>query len=343
MFLCAFFDEKKGKLVLEEIKTFITKTYYAKLDMLFDALYHGKTVDMSMYSELMDCWRKNRGFLLQPWTRFLVTANMSAGKSTFINALTGKNISLSQNIACTSKIHFIISKPFEDGFTFEFDHALVLNAGKDELLNDNDLNSSDNILVSTYYNGLLGGKKLLFYDTPGVNYSGEIHHKEMTRQLLALGDYEVILYVMDGTQLRTEDEAEHLKYVCQHVKQRTVLFILNKIDAFNPEEENIYEIVKNQKKYLEEAGFMNPRICPISSKAAYLAKKSYIEKMTRMERRELDALIFKFEQMKLPEYYKKSFSNIYISDMKDEAMQLQKNCGLAYVEKIVAALTTGGK
>ena len=46
----------------------------------------------------------------------IVTATMSAGKSAFINSLTGKYICLSRNMACTSKIHNIVNKAFEDGY-----------------------------------------------------------------------------------------------------------------------------------------------------------------------------------------------------------------------------------
>lgn len=71
--------------------------------------------------------------------RVLVTATMSAGKSTFINSLVGKEICKSQNMACTSKIHTVINKAFEDGLAYEYDHDLVLTASEEELMNDNSL------------------------------------------------------------------------------------------------------------------------------------------------------------------------------------------------------------
>ena len=67
----------------------------------------------------------------KPFT-VMITANMSAGKSTFINALTGKHVCRSQNMACTSKINTIVNKVFEDGVSYEYDHDLVLTAGTEE-------------------------------------------------------------------------------------------------------------------------------------------------------------------------------------------------------------------
>ena len=72
----------------------------------------------------------------------LITATMSAGKSTLINSLIGKNISLMQNMACTSKIHTIISKPLEDGVSSEYDHDLSMAASIEDLLSDNEDNKS---------------------------------------------------------------------------------------------------------------------------------------------------------------------------------------------------------
>ena len=143
---------------------------------------------------------------------------MSAGKSTFINALIGKYVCLSQNMACTSKIHSMINKPFEDGFSYEYDYDLVMTAGKEELLNDNELNSSDKIYVSSHFDGLLANERIVIHDSPGVNFSGASEHKKIAAKLIKARNYNLLIYVMNSTQLSTNDEDVHLDFVKKNRK-----------------------------------------------------------------------------------------------------------------------------
>lgn len=345
LFLCAFMNEKKGLAVLSELKTGFCSCCHARLDRLFSILYHGEPLsgDMWVIADLIDSWRENAEFLRKIPLNILVTANMSAGKSTFINALVGKNISLSQNMACTSKIHSIFSKPYEDGYVYEYDYDLVTDAGKEELLRDNEHNLSDWLSVGTYYNSALGGCRLIIHDSPGVNYSEDGKHREMTENWIKGNNYELLIYVMDATQLRTTDEKTHLEFVRDHVGECPVLFVINKIDGFNIEEESVEEALRTQKKYLEGMGFKNPVLCPVSSRAAYLAKKFMAERLTKGEAKEIDSLIFKFEEMGLPQYYGGLFPEIQIPDMGKDEIQLLKNSGMLYTEHIILQIYGGGK
>lgn len=272
----------------------------------------------------------------------MVTATMSAGKSTLINALTGKYICLSQNMACTSKIHTIVNKAYEDGYSYEYDHELVLTAGKDELLNNNEHNLSDSIVVATCFHGELNGHRIIINDSPGVNFSVDQKHKEITQRILKKKNYNLLIYVMNATQLGTTDESEHLAFVKKIAGETPVLFIINKIDAFNIEEEDLWTAIQKQVDFLKETGFENPMVCPVSSKAGYLSKRFETEELSRSERRELYNYVDKFEQMNLPKYYNEKFELIKVEDVDKEEIHLQKTCGLTYIEKIVAILATGG-
>lgn len=284
------------------------------------------------YAELI-C--KNLSFREKQPFGIMVTATMSAGKSTFINSLTGKYICLSQNMACTSKIHSIINKPFEDGFSYEYDHDLVMTAGKEELLNDNDLNTSDRIYVSTHYQGGLADGRYIIHDSPGVNFSGDHEHKEIADRLIKAKKYNMLIYVMNSTQLATNDEDEHLDFVKQRIGRTPVLFVMNKVDSYDIEEEDIFATINRQTEYLKKKGFKDPIVCPVSARAGYLAKQFASGKLTRSEERELYNFVDKFDKMGLTSYYEERFPKIHVEDNELEETQLLKNCGLAYIEKIV--------
>ena len=273
----------------------------------------------------------------------MVTATMSAGKSTFINALTGKYICLSQNMACTSKIHSIINKTFEDGFSYEYDHDLVMAAGKEELLNDNELNTSDRIYVSTHFQGGLSDGRYIIHDSPGVNFSGDREHKEIASRLIKAKKFNMLIYVMNSTQLSTNDEDEHLDFVKQSIGRTPILFVMNKVDSYNVEEEDIFTTIQRQIIYLKNKGFKKPIVCPVSARAGYLVKQFISGKLSRSEERELYNFVDKFERMDLPRYYEELFPEIKIADNAQEEIQLLKNCGLAYIEKRIEGFTKGGK
>lgn len=286
--------------------------------------------------------RKNIVFRKQKPFEVMVTATMSAGKSTFINSLIGKYICLSQNMACTSKIHSIINKAFEDGYSTEYDHDLVMTAGKEELLNDNEKNLSDMIYVATYFKGNLANLRIVVNDSPGVNFSGDKEHREIANRLIKRRNYGLIVYVMNSTQLGTNDEDEHLDFVKYKIGRTPIIFVMNKVDSFNPEEEDILGIIDRQKEYLKKKGFKNLIVCPISARAGYLAKRFEQAGLSRSEEREMYNYIDKFEQMKLENYYENVLKLEKINDSNKEETQLLKTCGLSYLEKVIANYIQGG-
>lgn len=272
--------------------------------------------------------------------RVLVTATMSAGKSTFINALAGKEICKSQNMACTSKIHTVINKAFEDGLAYEYDHDLVLTASEEELMNDNEENKSDRITVAVRFNSALQNARIIINDSPGVNFSGAEEHREITQEMIRTKNYDLLIYVMNATQLATTDEEEHLTFIRQTIGNTPVLFVLNKVDELNPEKENVAEIFQKMKNYLELHGFHNPRICPVSSQAGRMAKRELQGELSKTEQWKLWDYIGRFQKMNLPEYYATEFPWAKVNrNMEQE--QLLRTSGLAYIEKIMMQRTTG--
>lgn len=264
----------------------------------------------------------------------LVTATMSAGKSTLVNAMVGKNVCRVQNMACTSKIHTIISKLLDDGVTSEYDSELSLDASREDLLNNNEENMSYKITVGTFFNGELSGKRITLLDSPGVNSSDNIEHTEISHRTLKARKYDLLLYVINSTQLGTTDDEQHLENVKQRLGRTNIIFVINKADQLITEDDNIINSIENQRQFLMSKGFKNPIICPVSSRAAFLVKKSKVEELSRIERREMESFIDKFEFHSLSRYYQKSLgcNNIIANNEEDE---LLVNCGFAYLERII--------
>lgn len=291
----------------------------------------------------IDIVRKNILFRKHNPFVIMVTATMSAGKSTFINSIIGKYVCLSQNMACTSKIHSIINKAYEDGYSTEYDHDLIMTAEKEELLNDNKENLSNVIYVATNFIGKLNNSRIIVNDSPGVNFSGDQEHQKIANQLIKRRKYGLLIYVMNATQLGTNDEDKHLDFVKQTIGRRRIIFVVNKVDSFDPDEENIEEIISRQTTYLKGKGFENPIVCPVSSRAGYLSKKSQLGTLTRSEERELYNFVDKFDKLKLDHYYYKEFPNIEVEDNHKEEVQLQKTCGLLFIEELIKQYAQGGK
>lgn len=294
---------------------------------------------LSRYGTYLRLVRDNIAFIQERPYNILITATMSAGKSTLINALVGKNISLTQNMAATSKIHTILSKPFDDGVTTEYDSDISMNATQDDLMTDNAENRSPRITVSTYFDGLLHGRRITLYDSPGVNSSENPEHTEITNRMVRSRKYKLLVYVLNATQLGTEDEEQHLDFVAKAVGRRNVLFVMNKIDCLISEDESLSGVIKRQREFLEQKGFKNPVICPVSARAAFFAKKGKREQLSRLEQRKFESYVDNFAQSSLREYYEGEMGCPAIPDAGDEIDGLYRDCGFAYLENIIIQCT----
>lgn len=324
-----------------------TEFFYREFDAAlgdkeaWDEVLNNKVI--SRYKRYLKIVRENSFFINRRSYNVLITATMSAGKSTLINAFVGKTVSRMQNMACTSKIHSIVSKPFEDGVSSERDYDLSMNASNEELLNDNEENHSTRIIVGTYFNSDLGGCRVTLLDSPGINYSENEEHREISHKLIRARKYNILLYVMNATQLGTNDEDQHLSFIKEHLGRFRILFIMNKIDNLISEDDNIAKAIENQRRFLCAKGFKNPIICPVSSRAAFLAKKSRVEGLDRIERREMNHYIDKFELNSMADYYENILHCSKIANSNDEAESMLRNCGFSYLEQMMAHLSDGGK
>ena len=244
--------------------------------------------------------------------RVLVTATMSAGKSTFINALTGANVSRAQNLACTDRIISVVGKP---------------TPGESNIAAPN--------TVNVYYEGMLSGADLCLLDSPGVNSSMDKEHRLITERTVAKGDYDLLIYLMNATQLATNDDSFYMEFVKEHSSGKPIMFVLNKIDCINPDEEDALGLINKAEQYIKSKGFADPMICPLSAKVGYMAKRARHNKFSRADERQMLYWADDLAKMDLANYYRQKFGYAESVCEDNSNENLLELSGLNFAERMI--------
>lgn len=222
-----------------------------------------------------------------------VVATMSSGKSTLINALLCKNIMPAKNEACTATICKIKDKDEKefvatarDKNSREIRFCENLTRKEMESLNSNERVSEIYIEGDIPFTSSKD-MSLVLVDTPGPNNSRDEKHQETTYRMLSESSKTVVLYVLDATQLATNDANKFLEYVSNSMKvggkqsKDRFIFVLNKIDLFKKKQDSVTETVDKLKKYLEDKGIENPNIYPVSAQKA-LDIRTYLREVDNL-------------------------------------------------------------
>lgn len=216
-----------------------------------------------------------------------VVATMSSGKSTLINAMLGKELLPARNEATTAvlaQIHDIDGAKNFSGKSFNKEGNKITTCDPLTLDNMNKLNDNPETARVEIYGDIKGiesnNLKLILTDTPGPNNSRTDVHKSHTYDLITSDYKPMILYVLNGTQLETNDDNNLLKDVSVAMKsfgrqsQERFIFVLNKADEFDPEKgEAVQKKIDDVKKYLEKHGISNARVFPAASRLAKVIRQ----------------------------------------------------------------------
>lgn len=349
-FLNVFGDREQAQYLLRELETKagLAGIYKKKLRFLYERLYvRDNGVRFPRVEPLIDLWQKNNAFFQLPVRKIAFTANMSAGKSTLINALVGKKVNKSQGMACTAKLHYIWNKPFEDGFSAEDDNVLNLDADYMTLMTDDEGNKSSKITVGTYFRLMCGEPgPLCLLDTPGVNSALDEAHRKITKNAMAKGDFDRLVYVVnaDGA-IATNDEHAYMTYLAQNLGKEPIIFAVNKLDCFRAGEDSVSESLKGIREDIRKLGFENAVVCPVSAYAGYLAKKAlYDGGLEEDEQDELDVMrrIFRRKDYDLSVYYPREAAEAgrqaaeaQTDPDRQKYYQMLCNCGILPLEYIL--------
>lgn len=323
----------------EIILGYLNKPQSATLGMLVSTLYTDEPIPQKLlFAEgLIYQFRLNRRFIAQQEMRILITANMSAGKSTLINALIGKQVARTSQEACTANLCYLFNKPVEDGTIHLLSPRLNLNAAYDDLMSTGQSDSSD---IASYFRSFVHSespRRICLIDTPGVNSAINQEHGKRTRNALLNEQYDMLIYVLNANQLGTDAEINYLKYVSENVPKDKVIFVLNKLDNFKSTDDSIAASIEGVQNDLIHIGFENPIICPLSAYFALLLKmKQNHEAMNEDEQDAYDYYVKKFSR---PEYdlstYLEGSALPVVDGAEDERLALAERCGLHGLENIL--------
>ncbi len=223
----------------------------------------------------------------------VVVATMSSGKSTMINALLGKEFLPNRNAACTARAISILDddRPTKETIYISNVSGQTKTYTKDiekVLAEANENENVSGVLLRAHVNGVLNtDKALLIIDTPGPNNSRNEGHEQVLESVLKKIKGGLLLYILNASNMATNDDKHLLKEVHDLIKDNPdiqILFAVNKIDVIDEEYESIEDCMNIAKEYLENNGFDNPNIIPVSAMAAVVLKKALNgDELTRIE------------------------------------------------------------
>ncbi len=320
------------------VKQLVSHRKQSEIDGLLASLFDGCPVEKRYLSveSLIEQYRRNYTFLLQPTKKIIVTANMSAGKSTLINALIGKPVARTSQEVCTGNVYCLFNKAFEDGNVHLATSSINLMATFEDL---HKYNWDEHIAMASYFSGVaVQFPRLCIIDTPGVDAALHQEHSQRTHDALTSEMYDTVLYVVSPTRLGTDAEKRHLKWVAQHLPKDKIIFVLNKLDDYRAVSDSVDESMRGLQKDLLEMGFENPIICPISAYFSYLLKLKLTEQPLSEDEADEYALYakkFMRDAYDLSQYY----DGVQCSPDDSQEVLLSKHAGLFGLEKMIC----GGK
>lgn len=327
-------DENDIKTAIDNVKPYLNQNKIKQINILLKVLKNNSDIEQSLFflKNMIYQYRKNREFINKKELRIIVTANMSAGKSTLINALIGKSISCMSQEVCTGNICYLYNKPYDDRHTHLLNQHLKFDASEEDLKS---LNWKKESFIASKWNLLQElPVRICIIDTPGVNSSINLNHGTTTRNAIKKQTYDKLIYVLNANKLGTDEEIRHLKWISDNVENDKIIFVLNKLDTFKSSDDSIEESINGVRSDLNKLGYQNPVICPLSAYAALLAKlKQTGVALTEDEEDEYDFLEKKFQKdaYDLSRFYE----NPKEHESNTEIASISRKCGIYDLEKII--------
>ena len=340
--------QKIGNLM----KSSVNQRYHKKLDFVMEKMVSNPSelsgIQM-ITPEMIQTLEAVQAFLATEEKSVVFTATMSAGKSTLINALIGQPLAQTKKAACTAAVMEFSSCPvYHPRY-----NVFVGDEEKRDLLPEEVRKTSEGgtkpMIVTGYFNSRTSHRKLRVIDTPGVDSSRNPTHRDVTRGELKRRDHDLLVYVIPVGNYGNEDDLNHLQYIKDNARYKRIVFVLNMMDTCDFEDDSVEEILRDIKEHLENNGFQEPIICPLSAKVGLLFKKTLSKaELTANEREELDSFCRSYQDLNydMSRYYhvagEDRFPDIGHPIEKlpyDHIYQLYLRTGLPQFESVIMKLT----
>lgn len=282
---------------------------FSRLSSDFIEILHGGESDESGVDQWTKEIRENYRFFKQPVKKIAFIANVSAGKSTLINAILGKRCLHASEEVCTGNVSYIYNKPFED-FRISYKGVRTTLDADDETLWN--INRDEAVCLASYF---LDGRRVCLVDTPGVNNVRNKTHRIKTESIFDSLNADMTICILNAEKLGSDEEIEMLQWVkARNIKN--VLFVVNKLDKFRTSDDNIADSLEKVRMDLIDIGFETPIICPVSANLALLNRLSAAKALSEDDMEELEFLNKKFEKSKydLSVFYADKICNTEIED-----------------------------
>lgn len=262
----------------------------------------------------------------------VVVGEFKRGKSTFVNALLGEDLLIADVLPETATIQAIMYSAEKKAQVLYQDGSTQNGVASKEFLKTFSAKTQENTTGVKYikigYPLDFISKKVVLVDTPGVSDMDE-QRVQVTYDFLPKAN--VVLFVLDAVSPLKKTEKEFIE---EHLFQQgisKVIFILNKMDLFDEEEESLEEYLENVRfrigsAFADSKQIPDIQILPVSAwmavegirqKNSEMIEKSNIETV----KKKLQEIIIKgdIEQLQL-DGYKNRFVNI----VKDWKVQTER-------------------
>lgn len=338
-------DKRNTQIFMEELKKIIVPLYHYEIDEVFKNLYLEKfNLDRKFFvsEEMLNKFHIIRRFNESKESNIVFTATMSTGKSTLINAVMGKDLAPSKATACTSNIANFRACPVEGNF-YNYSDKNGVQIFLDLTDMKRFIGSSNYCYVNSYFNSILSEKKVNIIDTPGVDYSIDTTHGDITRSELKNLNIDVLVYIISAQNFGAKGDDEHLKFIRENVRYKKLILAINMLDTSSSEDDSILDIISNIKKYLEKLEFKDFIIAPLSGRGG-LVLKSYLNNYNNFkgDLEEVEYFKRKFikrKDLELFRFYPKINEENILKKYKDknleEYLKAYINTGLASFEQIL--------
>jgi len=300
IFDCIYINAYNNPDKIEKILCHISDTFKSKhngrIRMFVEQLVKSSFANSyEGMDEHLSCWNANKEHLKRPLKKIVFTANMSAGKSTIINALVGQTVTKTSEEACTQFVSCVYNKPYDDGFVDVLNPQYNI-VTRNEFEEQKMFGVGSSIAVN-FHNCYSNKERICLVDTPGVNSAINKQHKSITQKFIKDEKFDTLVYVFNAEVLGTDDEIRYLKFIFENVPENKIVFVINKLDIYKKNSDTVRGSIDLILEDLHKIGFKHPRICPISARYAYLQKLAdHDYYITDDEEDELDFYIRKFKR-----------------------------------------------